>query len=897
MKKLTTLLVVILTCYFVYSQNNINPFAGAGRMGAVSFVINDTVYVGLGEDGDKHYTDFWKYSLKSDQWIQIADFPGDARSYAQAFSVNGKGYVGLGRYYVWNKADTTFQDFYSYDPTSDKWTKLNDFGGGARTYAVCFTIGDVAYIGTGNNKDGDSQKDFWKYNYVSDTWTQLTSEFSGDIRNSASAFTMGGKAYVTGGSYFSGYSVQLSDVQEYNPVTDKWTEKIFADGINLSFNDATAFVYGKKAYICYGNKNKIVTYDPSTNGVENLGNLLSLEDMRMNAISFILNNEAYVGLGLYAHDDGSVFGLSVYDSNIYKLDLPKPNAPSDITISNDTIVEYLPDNSFVGYFSTEDENIGLHTYELVDPGTYPDNASFTISDSSLLANSMNYALQDTFIIRVRATNNDNGLSTEKTFTILVKEEYIPFGIDPFKGEARENAVQFTIGDTVYIGLGRNTDYAALNDFWKYSHSTNKWERIKPFPGGVRTSATAFTIDNIGYVGLGFGSSYNDMKKDFYSYNPTTNSWTQIADFGGVARSEATSFVIDSVAFVGSGEESNDQLNDFWKYEPKTDKWTEISTFSGGKRSSASSFVLNGKGYVVGGFYTIAAKITPYGDLQQYDPISDKWVEKINYDYYMTDSYEATAFVFENKAYVCYGAGREIVVYDTLTNNFESLGDLLDLKTNRYNPVSFVIHDSAYLGLGRTSSGYCEDDIYRIKFPENPTEILLSDSTIKEDEPENSLVGYLSAIDASVNASHTFELSDNANYPDNAAFTIDGTALTSKTMDYETQRSYTIHIKVTNNYNLSFEKVFVISVEDVNNIKSGKIDEEFRVFPNPVKSVLTISGKNNEKIKRIEIYNTSGIMVQSSTCQSETDVSDLAPSIYQLRIITNEDIYYYSILVE
>jgi N-acetylneuraminic acid mutarotase len=892
MNKISILLTALLTYCTAYSQEHINPFGGAGRTGAVSFVINDTVYAGLGKDGDQHYKDFWKYSIETDQWVQIADFPGDARAYSQAFSVNGKGYVGIGEYYVWNTADTTFQDFYSYDPVAGKWTKLNDFGGGPRSSAVCFVIGNDAYIGTGLNKDGDSQKDFWKYDYLSDTWGQLTSEFSGEIRNSATAFTLNGKAYVTGGSYFTSYSVQLSDVQQYDPVAEAWTEKIFADGINLSFNDAAAFGYGGKGYICYGNKAKVVSYDPITNDVEDLGDKLSLGGMRMNPISFILNDTAYLGLG---------YDVSpAYNNNVYKLELPNPAPPADIALSNNTITEGLPDNSLVGYLTTEDENEGAHTYELVETASYPDNASFSISSSSLLASTMDYSAQDTFLIRVRSTNDNNGLYAEKEFTIIVLENILP-GIDPFKGEARSDAVQFTIGDTVYIGLGRTTDYVALDDFWKYSCTTDKWERIKPFPGGIRTSAVAFTIGDTAYVGLGYGDDYSNMKKDFYSYNPATGSWAQIKDFGGIARGNAVSFAIDGIAYVGSGEASNDQLKDFWAYDPKTDNWTETSAFGGSKRAGASSFALNGKGYVLGGYYTVAAKVTRIGDLHEFDPTTGNWTQITDYNINAYNSYEATVFVYGNRAYLSYGTGSDgIVAYEPSTNEFENYGNLLSLGHRRYNPISFVLNDSAYFGLGRVSylATYCESDIHRIKFPESPSDIILSNNTILEDEPDNTLVGNLSAIDQSVNVSHTFELFDNANYPDNAAFTISGASLLSKTMNYEAQSNYTIRIKVSNNYNLSFDKEFVITVENLDGVYFDKAgNESISVYPNPVESLLNISCKTDEKINRLEIYNTSGARVMSVAYTPTIDMSGLPPSSYQLLIITDKATYNYHLIVE
>jgi len=897
MKRILIFLIGVIGYCSLYSQDNFDPFGGIGRMGSVSFVIDNTVYIGLGENGNTFYKDFWKHSLTTNSWERIADFPGDARTNSNAFSINGMGYVGLGSC---STADTTFQDLYSYNPTTDEWTKLNDFNGGFRTKAVCFVIGSDAYIGTGNDKDGNSQKDFWKYNYSTDTWIKLTATFSGDIRQSASAFTINGKGYVVGGCYFSDYTVQLSDIQEYNPVTNTWTEKIFADGINLSFNDATAFGYYGKGYICYGNKNTVVKYNPFDNSIENLGNILNLEDVRISSINFILNDTAYVGLGLYTHDDGSMFGQSIYDNGIYKLNLPKANPPSDIILSNDTIVEYLPDNSLVGSFSTIDEDVNsMHTYTLVNDVEYPDNASFTIVGSSLYAKSMRYYLQNTFEILVRSKNDNNGLYVEKPFTVLVKKEHFALGVNPFKGTAREDAVCFTIGDTVYVGLGRSTNYTPVDDFWKYSLSTNRWERIKPFPGGKRTAAVAFTIGNLAYVGLGYGDNYNNTQKDFYSYNPATNSWTRVADFGGIDRCCATAFVIDGIAYVGLGERRNDQLSDFWKYDPIANSWIQTSAFSGGKRSSSSSFSFNGKGYVVGGFYTVSALITPYGDINEYDPATGNWVKNVSYNSNLSRSYSGTAFVFRDNAYICYGGNTDVVEYNPLSDEFKNFGNLVSFSDERNGPISFVIGDSAYIGLGRDMylATKCKNDISVIKFPENPTDINLSNNTIKEHQFNYTLVGNLTAVDKSGNVNHTFELYDNDNYPDNSSFYIAGNSLKAMSMDYQTKNVYKISIKVTNNYGLSFDKEFTILVLSTVDVETPKDVAEFSVYPNPVKSILNISHNGNAKVLKLEIYNIYGSLVLSSAYMPSIDISKLSPAYYQLRIVTNKKIYCYPIIVE
>ena len=327
----------------------IGTFSGMAREGAVSFTIEDVVYVGLGAGSDGTLSDFWKYSEEYSTWIQIADFAGGARTGAVVFALNGKAYVGLGRPSL-NYLDAPLKDFYEYDPSTDQWTKCaNDFGGTARYGAVCFVIEDKAYVGTGESSAGTT-KDFWSFDGT--TWTQLSSNFSGDKRRGATAFVVNNKAYVTGGFYDDAYFVQLSDVQEYDPTTNTWRERIFADGLNLSTYGATAFSYNGKGYICYGTKKFIVTYDPATNRIENLGDELNFVNGRNYPVSFVFQGVPYVGLG------SSYSGL--YDTNYHSDIVPlfeptsiKTPAIDAIHISPNPVLESfrisgITENTLVG---------------------------------------------------------------------------------------------------------------------------------------------------------------------------------------------------------------------------------------------------------------------------------------------------------------------------------------------------------------------------------------------------------------------------------------------------------------------------------------------------------------------------------------------------------------------
>nr|WP_320120380.1 IPT/TIG domain-containing protein [uncultured Marinifilum sp.] len=57
-----------------YSQARAD-FPGVERNGAISFVVNNTFYYGLGYVSEDYQNDLWKYNLDTDEWIRLSDCP------------------------------------------------------------------------------------------------------------------------------------------------------------------------------------------------------------------------------------------------------------------------------------------------------------------------------------------------------------------------------------------------------------------------------------------------------------------------------------------------------------------------------------------------------------------------------------------------------------------------------------------------------------------------------------------------------------------------------------------------------------------------------------------------------------------------------------------------------
>lgn len=288
------------------------PFPGKLRIGAVGFSIGNKGYIGGGRNfgkpdslnntinlnrdtfkvistapktweridtaltytnakGDSVLNDFWEYDPAGNTWTKKADIPGTkmGRAYPVGFSMNGKGYIGLGydneeikgtvtapvstvigpyidsivhtqtsitppkykidtifRQVVKTEIDSVFtddikylKDMYEYDPTSNTWTKKADFPGQPRAYASAMPLYTSVAIGlgTGDSVPSVMYDDFYLFDPSGNSWVRTT-DFPASKRFGASSFSLGFLGYIAGG--FDG--LPRKDFYEYNNIAKTW---------------------------------------------------------------------------------------------------------------------------------------------------------------------------------------------------------------------------------------------------------------------------------------------------------------------------------------------------------------------------------------------------------------------------------------------------------------------------------------------------------------------------------------------------------------------------------------------------------------------------------------------------------------------------------------------------
>lgn len=264
-------------------------------------------------------------------------------------------------------------------------------------------------------------------------------------------------------------------------------------------------------------------------------------------------------------------------------------------------------------------------------------------------------------------------------------------------------------------------FLALLSFPSISQTSNYWTKMNDFGGLKRTRAVSFTIGNYAYVGTGVDTA-EQVHKDFWKYDPLLDSWSQVADLPGSARRNAVAFSNDSYGFVGTGISHAESafgstLSDFWRYDPSTNSWSSIANYPGGFGNGvyfATGFGVGGKGYVCGGKLGSNNYISQFWE---YNPVTNNWTQKANFPGGVR--YQLCSFVVNNSAFVGLGTDNDMYrndfyEYKPSTNQWIQRADLP--SSERSGVATFSIDDRGFVCMG--NNGGLLDDLWEYNPSEN-----------------------------------------------------------------------------------------------------------------------------------------------------------------------------------
>jgi hypothetical protein len=165
--------------------------------------------------------------------------------------------------------------------------------------------------------------------------------------------------------------------------------------------------------------------------------------------------------------------------------------------------------------------------------------------------------------------------------------------------------------------------------------------------------------------------------------------------------------------------------------------------------------------------------------------------------------------------------------------------------------------------------------------EAPTNIGLSNASVPENQPVGTTVGTFSTTDPDSGDSHTYTLVAGTGADDNAAFTIDasGNLKTAAVFDFEAKSSYSIRVRSTDSGGQSFEKVFTISVTNVNEAPTLTVPAAQIAYEDVDKAItgITVGNQNDGSLAvtlavrrgKLTLGTTAGLTVTGNGTRSVT----------------------------
>jgi N-acetylneuraminic acid mutarotase len=297
--------------------------------------------------------------------------------------------------------------FFSIEINAQKWERVSDFIGGERDDAVGFSIGNVAYVGTGRDAGFAYRNDFFGYNMLTDNWYPVAS-MPTVPRQYACAFVINDKGYVFGG--VDANNSFLADLWEYSPDTDQWNQKSSLPGVG-----------------------------------------------RAAGVAAVINGKAYVGMG--RNSTGSV--LDWWEYNPY-LDLWSLRSSPPIPASNELVGFTLGDRIFIGFGeSVNGISNQFYQYDALKD-QWDLSAPFSVQGMTYsIAQGVNYKAYVT-----TGQFADGAFANEHWVYNYVGNSWNK--LEDFPGVARRGVAAFSGENTWYICTGLNESMQRSNETWKYT---------------------------------------------------------------------------------------------------------------------------------------------------------------------------------------------------------------------------------------------------------------------------------------------------------------------------------------------------------------------------------------------------------------------------------------------
>jgi gliding motility-associated-like protein len=505
-------------------------------------------------------------------------------------------------------------------------------------------------------------------------------------------------------------------------------------------------------------------------------------------------------------------------------------APTDITISSTSIAENNSIGSVIGALNTVDANVGdLHTYTLINGNGSTDNSMFTIVGSQLRSSiEFDFETKNSYNIRLKVTDAE-GAYFEKEFIISITD----VNENPTNLFLSANSINENTGANASIGSLSTTDVDSNNSF------------VYTLVNGTGD------LDNAAFIIIG-----SDLKivasPDFESKN-SYSIRIRTSDQGGLFfekqftisindLNEAPTNIVLTSNSINENSIANTTIAALTSTDSDVNNTFVYSLVNGVGDDDNALFSISGTdlkivvspNFDVKPTYEIRIRTTDQGGLS-FEKVLTIMVNDVNEA--PSDIALSSSTVNENVAVNSVVSVLSTTDVDTAnTFTYTLVAGTGDTDNGSFNISGNSLRTTASLDFETKSSysvrvrttdqgGLSFEKVFTINVLDQvenlaPTDISLSNSSINETNAINAIVGALTTVDTDSGDTHAYTLVSGFGATDNASFTIsDNQLIASVAFDFETKSSYSVRVKTTDQGGLSFEKVFTITVNDVNETPS------------------------------------------------------------------------------
>jgi hypothetical protein len=498
-------------------------------------------------------------------------------------------------------------------------------------------------------------------------------------------------------------------------------------------------------------------------------------------------------------------------------------APTGVSLSGGTVDENQPVNTLAGTLSATDLDAGAaFTFSLGCAVAGADDASFNINGTGVQTSAVfDFETKPSYAICIRVTDQ-GGLSFDKNFNITV-------------GNINEGAVDIALSvNTVDENQPVNTVIGILS-------------ATDPDVGATFTFSLSCTV--AGVDDASFNISGTNLRASVvfnFEAKPAYVVCIRATDQGGLSFDKHFAVTVKNVneapsspslsnSTIDENRPANSIIGTLSATDPDAGAALSFSLTCAVAGGDDSSFNISGvtlHSSAVFDFeaktsYTVCVRVADQGGLS-FDKIFTVMINDLNEAptgisqagssidenqpanslvgiLSATDPDEGSSFTF---SLACAVAGADDASFNISGANLQS-SSVFDFEAKTSYSICVRATDQGGLSFDQAFTVTVNN------INEAPGDLSLTNATIDENLPDNTIVGTLSAVDPDAGDTLTFSLACVVAGADDASFNISGANLqTSKIFDFESKSSYSICVRVTDVGGLSFDQNFTVNVNDV-----------------------------------------------------------------------------------